>query len=58
MTTRIKRGSLAIDEILFNFIESALPGVGLDSDTYWKNFEQVVLDWTPKNKALDEGIPA
>ena len=52
MTTRIKRGSLAIDEILFNFIESALPGVGLDSDTYWKNFEQVVLDLTPKNKAL------
>ena len=52
MTTRIKRGSLAIDEILFNFIESALPSVGLDSDTYWKNFEQVVLDLTPKNKAL------
>jgi len=52
MITRIKRGSLAIDEILFNFIESALPSVGLNSDTYWKNFEQVVLDLTPKNKAL------
>ena len=52
MTTRIQRGSLAIDQILFNFIETALPGTGLDSDTYWKNFEQVVLDLTPKNKAL------
>ncbi len=52
MTVRINRGSLAIDKILFDFIESALPGVGLDSDTYWKNFEQVVLDLTPKNKAL------
>ena len=52
MTVRITRGSLAIDKILFDFIESALPGVGLDSDTYWKNFEQVVLDLTPKNKAL------
>ena len=52
MTVRINRGSLAIDKILFDFIESALPGVGLDSETYWKNFEQVVLDLTPKNKAL------
>ena len=52
MTVRINRGSLAIDQIMFDFIESALPGVGLDSDTYWKNFEQAVLDLTPKNKAL------
>ncbi|MEY2336833.1 malate synthase G, partial [Acinetobacter baumannii] len=25
---------------------------GLDSETYWKNFEQVVVDLSPKNKAL------
>ncbi|MGE8608978.1 MAG: malate synthase G, partial [Acinetobacter baumannii] len=30
----------------------ALPGSGLDSETYWKNFEQVVVDLSPKNKAL------
>ncbi|MEW4939113.1 malate synthase G, partial [Acinetobacter baumannii] len=29
-----------------------LPGSGLDSETYWKNFEQVVVDLSPKNKAL------
>lgn len=52
MTVRIQQGSLAIDKILFDFIESALPGVGLDSATYWGNFEQVVLDLTPKNRAL------
>ncbi|WFF38290.1 malate synthase G [Moraxella nasibovis] len=52
-TQRIQKGSLAIDKILFDFIENeALPVAGLDSDTYWKNFEQVVLDLTPKNKAL------
>ncbi|HDV0751942.1 malate synthase G, partial [Acinetobacter baumannii] len=28
------------------------PGSGLDSETYWKNFEQVVVDLSPKNKAL------
>ena len=52
-TQRITKGSLAIDKILFDFIENeALPIAKLDSDTYWKNFEQVVLDLTPKNKAL------
>lgn len=52
-TTRITKGALAIDKILFDFIENeALPAAKLDSDAYWKNFEQVVLDLTPKNKAL------
>ena len=52
-TQRIIKGSLAIDKILFDFIENeALPIAKLDSDTYWRNFEQVVLDLTPKNKAL------
>ncbi|MFX2196066.1 malate synthase G, partial [Acinetobacter baumannii] len=38
---------------LYDFIENeALPGSGLDSETYWKNFEQVVVDLSPKNKAL------
>ncbi len=52
-TQRINKGSLAIDKILFDFIENeALPLAKIDSDTYWKNFEQVVLDLSPKNKAL------
>lgn len=53
MTARIQKGKLAIAKELYDFIENeALPGSGLDSDTYWKNFEQVVVDLTPKNKAL------
>lgn len=52
-TERIIKGSLAIDKILYDFIENeALPVAKIDSETYWKNFEQVVLDLTPKNKAL------
>lgn len=52
-TQRIYKGTLAIDKILFDFIENeALPLAKLDSDTYWRNFEQVVQDLTPKNKAL------
>ena len=46
-------GHLAISTELYDFIENeALVGTGINSDTYWKNFEKVVLDLTPKNKAL------
>lgn len=56
-TQRITKGSLAIDKILYDFIENeALPVVkevlDIDSDRYWANFEKVVLELTPKNKAL------
>ncbi|MDR7653858.1 malate synthase G [Acinetobacter junii] len=53
MTVRIQKGKLAIAKELYDFIENeALPGSGLDSETYWKNFEQVVVDLSPKKKAL------
>ena len=53
MTARIQKGTLAIAQELYDFIENeALPHAGLDSETYWKNFEQVVVDLSPKNKAL------
>lgn len=53
MTARIQKGKLAIAKELYDFIENeALPRSGLDSETYWKNFEQVVVDLSPKNKAL------
>lgn len=51
-TQRIQKGTLAIDKILFDFIENeALPLAKLDSDTYWRNFEQVVQDLTPKKQS-------
>ncbi len=53
MTERIQQGKLAIAKELYDFIENeALPGTGIESATYWKNFEQVVVDLSPKNKAL------
>ncbi|MHA3081724.1 malate synthase G [Acinetobacter sp. ANC 5383] len=53
MTARIQKGKLAIAKELYDFIENeVLPGSGLDSDSYWKGFEQVVVDLSPKNKAL------
>ncbi|MFB6348822.1 malate synthase G [Moraxella marmotae] len=52
-TTRITKGSLAIDQILFDFIEKeALPLSGVSSDDFWAGFEAIIKDLTPKNKAL------
>ncbi len=53
IANRIQKGSLAIDPQLFDFIENeVLPSVGVDSQTYWSGFENVVKTLTPRNKAL------
>lgn len=52
-TNRIQKGSLAIDQQLYDFIENeVLPKVGVDSDDYWSGFEKVIKEFTPRNKAL------
>ncbi|GAF54107.1 LOW QUALITY PROTEIN: malate synthase G [Psychrobacter sp. JCM 18900] len=54
-TNRIQKGSLAIDQQLYDFIENeVLPKVGVDSDDYWSGFEKVIKEFTPRNKALLE----
>ena len=50
---RIQKGSLAIDPLMYDFIENeVLPTVGVDSDSYWSGFEKVVKKFTPRNKEL------
>lgn len=50
---RVKKGSLAIDQQMYDFIENeVLPTVGVDSETYWSGFEKVVKEFTPQNKEL------
>ncbi|WP_420229422.1 malate synthase G [Psychrobacter sp. ER1] len=52
-TNRIQKGSLAIDQQLYDFVENeVLPKVGVDSDDYWSGFEKVIKEFTPRNKAL------
>ena len=54
-TNRIQKGSLAIDQQLYDFIENeVLPKVGVDSDDYWSGFEKVIKEFTPRNKTLLE----
>lgn len=50
---RVQKGSLAIDQQMYDFIENeVLPTVGVDSDSYWSGFEKIVKEFTPRNKAL------
>ncbi len=53
MTHRIPCHQLHVDHELYHFIQNeALPGVGLDPDTFWAGFSQLVHDLSPRNHAL------
>ena len=53
MTQRIQQGKLAIAKELYDFIENeVLPVVKIDSNKYWQDFENIVKEFTPRNREL------
>ena len=53
MTDRVKVGNLRVAQVLYDFVnDEALPGTGLDPDTFWSGVDKVVADLTPKNEDL------
>lgn len=53
MTNRVARAGLQVAAELADFIEvQALPGTGVESDTFWNGFSSLIHDFGPKNKAL------
>jgi malate synthase len=53
MTQRINQHGLKVAAELEHFITSeALPGTGIDADTFWRGFSKLVHDLTPINRAL------
>ena len=53
MTTRTQCHQLQIDNQLFDFIQNeALPSTGIDADSFWAGFSQLVHDLAPRNRAL------
>ena len=53
MTARTTCNRLQVATVLYRFIEDkVLPGTGVDSATFWKGFDALVNDLTPKNAAL------
>ncbi len=53
MTARTTCNRLQVATVLYRFIEDkVLPGTGIDSSSFWKGFDALVHDLTPKNAAL------
>jgi malate synthase len=53
MPSRINRHGLQVDPILDQFISNeALPGSGVQLDSFWTGFSALVHDLAPKNRAL------
>ncbi|MCG8609694.1 MAG: malate synthase G, partial [Pseudomonadales bacterium] len=53
MTERVQVGGLQVAKVLYDFVnEKAIPGTGVDVDKFWSEFDQIVHDLAPKNKAL------
>ncbi|EOM78425.1 malate synthase G [Rhodococcus rhodnii] len=53
MTERVQVGGLQVAEVLYDFIEKeALPGSGVDSETFWTGADKIFADLAPKNRAL------
>lgn len=53
MTSRIQKGGLQIAEELYNLVANDIaPGTGVDVDHFWTEFENILNDLAPKNKAL------
>ena len=53
MGNYVKVGNLQVAKLFYEFMNNeVLPGSGLDHDRFWADFEALVKDLTPKNKAL------
>ncbi|HET9760581.1 MAG TPA: malate synthase G, partial [Nocardioidaceae bacterium] len=53
MDQRVRVGGLQVAESLHRFIvEEALPGTGVDPETFWKGADSLVHDLTPRNREL------
>ena len=52
MTDRIEKAGLQIGEPLHDLIEKALPGTGVDSDTFWQTLASLVAEFGDRNAQL------
>ena len=53
MNDRVEKQGLQVASELASFIETqALPGTGIDADTFWKGFAGLIGTMTPRNREL------
>ena len=52
-TDRVVVGNLRVARSLYDFItDEALPGTGIDPESFWAGADKVVADLTPRNAEL------
>jgi malate synthase len=50
---KIKKGNLSVSSVLLDFInKEVIPGIGINTDEFWKKFDTAVHELAPINKAL------
>ncbi|MGB5201703.1 MAG: malate synthase G [Sedimenticolaceae bacterium] len=55
MTERVSVGGLQVAKPLYDFVEQkAIPGTGVDPQTFWDGFAALIADLAPRNRALLE----
>ncbi|HTM86415.1 MAG TPA: malate synthase G, partial [Mycobacterium sp.] len=53
MTDRVSVGNLRVARALYDFVtDEALPGTGVDPDSFWAGVDAVITDLTPRNREL------
>ncbi|KEZ54448.1 malate synthase G [Metabacillus indicus] len=49
----VQKGNLKVAEVLVEFIQKeALPQTGVEEEAFWKGFEDIINELTPKNREL------
>ncbi|ROU01890.1 malate synthase G [Marinobacter sp. R17] len=53
MTERVQVGGLKVAKVLYDFVNNeAIPGTGVDADKFWAEFDTIIHELAPRNKAL------
>ncbi|WED21366.1 malate synthase G [Vibrio sp. JC009] len=53
MQGRTQQGGLQIDNTLYSLVnDQIIPGTGISAEDFWRSFEKILNDLTPKNQAL------
>ncbi|HWW19163.1 MAG TPA: malate synthase G [Steroidobacteraceae bacterium] len=53
MSDRVTQGELQVARVLYDFVnQEALPGTGINPESFWKGFDQLMRDLAPRNAQL------
>lgn len=55
MSERITVGGIQVDAVLYDFVNTqAIPGTGVDPDSFWTGASEIFADLAPRNRELLE----